>query len=408
MTLVAHIGNSAALARNSECRERPVGLPAHDLHVVHVTSSRFFGGPERQMLELARELAPDVASTFVSFSEENLCQDFLQEVRNAGFIGIALKFDTPRLLSAAGELTKLLKNLQATLLCAHGYKASLLGLTAARTSGIPVVAVSRGWTAESWKVRLYEKLDRLALRRMDKVVCVSQGQADKVRLAGVTDDRIVVIHNAIRTARFDQSPVTEHRGRLEALFPVAPRYILGAAGRLSPEKGFDVLIAACKRLRNERQLKDFGVALFGNGALRDQLQKQIDASGLSDRFCLAGFTAELDRFMPRFDLFVQSSHTEGLPNVLLEAAAAGVPVVATDVGGTAEVVVHEETGLVVRPNDPPALAAGLHRLLSDDALRAAMQARAPRHVASHFTFAAQAASYRNVFHSAVSRATGAN
>src|SRR6266542_1220167 len=126
-----------------------------------------------------------------------------------------LDHDTPRLFGAAREITAELKRLRADVLCCHGYKADLLGRIAARRAGIPAVAISRGWTGESLKVRLYEWLDRINLRWMDRVVCVSEGQAEKVRRAGVEPDRARVIRNAIDMMRFaDADP--RYRQQLQA------------------------------------------------------------------------------------------------------------------------------------------------------------------------------------------------
>jgi glycosyltransferase involved in cell wall biosynthesis len=365
-------------------------------HIVHVTSSRFFGGPERQMLELARELAPAIKSSFVSFSEDGLCEDFLSRVRKAGFTGIRLKHDTPHLARATSDLRNQVLELGTNVLCVHGYKAGLLGLLVGRKFEIPVVGVSRGWTAENWKVRLYERLDRLALRHMDHVVCVSHAQCNKVRRAGVASDKLSVIHNAVRAESFGGNTNGDYRGRLEQLFGQSPPpLIFGSAGRLSPEKGFDLLVTACS-LVNDQCKANVGLVLFGDGPLRDDLRRHIDTAQLGSRFILAGFTTELDRFMPHLDAFVQSSHTEGLPNVLLEAAAASVPVVATDVGGTRELVVDGETGLIVPPNNSQALASGIEKLSANTKLRETLGHNASRHVGLRFTFAAQAEAYKAV------------
>lgn len=369
----------------------------------HLTSSRFFGGPERQMLELAKELAPGIKSSFLSFSEDGLCEAFLQQTRAAGFQSIKLDNDTPHLINAVHELKQRLTELDADVVCVQGYKAGLLGLLAARQLARPVIAISRGWTAESWKVRLYERIDRLALWYVDRIVCVSHGQAAKVRKSGVPHDKITVIHNAIRTERFQQTPDPRFRQHLAQLFgEQSPQFILGAAGRLSPEKGFDVLIDAVAMLKRECDI-DFGIVLFGEGSLREELQRQINKLGLKSRFILAGFTAELDRFMPHFDIFVQSSHTEGLPNVLLEAAAAGVPVVATNVGGTAEVVVDKVTGLIVPPGEAQELTQAIMALLQSSDARRSMGESARNHVREHFTFAAQAAAYQAILHELLSK-----
>ena len=166
--------------------------------IIHLTSSTFVGGPERQMLGLASQLAADYQTVFLSFAEGGRCQAFLDRATQEGFEARALDNDTPRLRAAVGELTATLRRLRPTVLCCHGYKAILLGRIAARRSGTPVIAVSRGWTYENLKVRAYEALERLSLRLMDRVVCVSEGQAAKVRRAGVPGERVVVIPTASR------------------------------------------------------------------------------------------------------------------------------------------------------------------------------------------------------------------
>lgn len=375
------------------------------MKVMHLTASRFFGGPERQMLGLADALSDHVETVFASFSEDGLNRGFLNKVEQAGFKAIDLVSDTPHVTAAMREVRALLRKLKIDVLICHGYKGGLIGCYAARKYNVPVIAVSRGWTGENWKVRFYEQIDRRMLRKMKKVVCVSDAQARMVKAAGIPQARIEVIRNAVLTDRFE-NPARVFRSKLLEMFPPSVRgeikFVIGAAGRLSPEKGFAVLIQACKYLASEVNDIDFGLVLFGDGVLRDELQRQIEAAGLSARVVLGGFTSELDNYMPHFDLFVQSSHTEGLPNVLLEAAAAGIPVVATDVGGTREVVVDGSTGLIVPPNEPQALAIRINELWGNGTLRAAMQAQAAKHIVQNYTFAAQATAYRRVFASVLS------
>src|SRR5262249_9511536 len=146
---------------------------------------------------------------------------------------------------------------------------------------------------------------------MDRVVCVSEGQARKVRRAGVPTDRIAVIHNSIDISRFD-NPDPAYRGRLVSFFPEKPRWIVGAAGRLSPEKGFEVLVKAAAVVAAKK--REIGFVVFGDGPMRECLHQQIARLGLERQFILAGFTTELDSYCPHFDLVVLPSHTEGLPN----------------------------------------------------------------------------------------------
>jgi len=362
--------------------------------IVHLTASTCFGGPERQMLELGRSLRPTCGTIFVSFAERGLCREFLARAESEGFHAACLEHDTPRLLAALCDLSRLLCRVSADALCCHGYKANLLGLLAARWLRIPVIAVSRGWTAETWRVRLYEVLDRRVLGRMDRVVCVSHAQAERVRRARVAPQKTMVIHNAVRADRFS-GPRDGNRARLEQLFAEAPERIVGAAGRLSPEKGFEVLLdAAAEAVRDDPSV---GFVLFGEGPLRDALAEKIRELGLKGRFVLAGSCPELDRLMPCFDLFALPSFTEGLPNVALEALAAGVPVVATAAGGTPEVVRDGENGYLVPPGNSAALAKRIADALSGEGLLRKFGSRGRQRVEKCFSFARQAESYVRLF-----------
>jgi glycosyltransferase involved in cell wall biosynthesis len=360
--------------------------------IAHLTSSRFFGGPERQMLGLAHGLA--CQSVFLSFSEGGRCQTFLEEARREGFHAHALGHDTPNLRAAVDELAGLLHEFEVEILCCNGYKADLLGRIAARRSRIPVVAVSRGWTRESWRVRLYESLDRFHLRWMDRVVCVSEGQAARVRQSGIPAHRVAVIHNAIDTGRFER-PDPDCRERLQGYFTHAPSRLIGAVGRLSPEKGFGVLVDAARQIaRHDRTV---GFLVFGDGAQRDSLARRIDAAGLAGRFILAGFRDDLDSLLPGLDTLVLPSFTEGLPNVVLEAFAAEIPVVATAVGGTPEVVTDEVNGYLVPPGDPDALARRIGDVLACEKRRRAMGGQGRQRIEEEFTFEKQASAYARLF-----------
>lgn len=360
------------------------------MHVVHLTASTFFGGPERQMLGLAAALASDHTTSFLSFSEGGRCEPFLNAVRDGGFVGACVAADTPHFLRAIRAIAERLNDWKADVLLCHGYKADLLGRAAARRARVPVLAVSRGWTHESLKVRLYEMLDRAHLRLLDGVIAVSDGQAEKVRRAGVPNERVAVIRNAARPASFARSS-WPGRTMLHACFLSPGERIVVSAGRLSPEKGFHVLIEAAQ----EVCANDPGVrfVVFGEGAQRSDLERRIAAAGLDERFALPGFRDDLDSLLPNADLFVLPSFTEGLPNVVLEASAAGVPVVATAVGGTPEVVIAGETGLLVSPGDARGLSSAMQQLLADGELRRRYGNAGREFVRRNFTFEAQAAAY---------------
>ena len=368
------------------------------LKIAHITASPNLLGVERLIIEVSRSLqrTKDIQHILASFPEEGRAGPFLREAENAGFPTYCFQHDMPNFAATTWEMIRLLKQHQTQILCAHGHKARMLGWFAAKYLRIPIVGISHGWTGECRKVQIYERIDKWMHRRMDHIVCVSQGQADKVVHYGTPADRVSVIYNAVRMERFDVPPDIAYRQRLEEMFPNKPKYIVGTAGRLSPEKGFDVLINAISSVVC-RLSSAVSLVIFGEGFLREPLQKQIDDYGISTSIVLAGFTEQLDRFMPHFDLFVQSSHTEGMPSVLLEAMAARTAVVATQVGGTGELMIDGVTGLLVSPNDSDALADAIRRMLSDDNFRRMMGENGRRRVEQCFDIEVQAEKYWELF-----------
>lgn len=364
------------------------------MHIVHLLASPFVGGPERQVLGLARHLPASFRTSFLSFAERGLARPFLDEARRAGFEATELHHNAPRLAACVGEVADELRRRGADVLCVSGYKPDLVGWRAARRAGVPVVAIAHGWTAATLKVRCNELIDRVVLRWMDAVVCVSAAQAARVRRALVPQRKVVIIPNAIAAEAF-APPDPAYRSALLKLFPTPPRQIVGAAGRLSPEKNFALFVDAAARVA--AQCPDVGFVVFGDGPLRDSLLERIAGLGLTDRFVLAGFRTDLGKYLPHLDLAVLSSTTEGLPVILLEAFAAGVPMVATAVGGVPEVLEDGRSGYLVRSGDVAALAGRIVDVLRDDDARRAMGRHAQAHVQAHFSFEQQARQYQELF-----------
>jgi glycosyltransferase involved in cell wall biosynthesis len=372
--------------------------------LAHLTASPFYGGPERQMVGLASAMPATCRSSFICLMEGGKARPFIEQLRQRGQEALPIQKNYPNLIGTIREVTRTLQQMHADVLLTHGYKANIIGLPAARLAGIPVVMVSRGWTSATLKVRLYEVIDRMALRMADRVVCVSEGQAQKVRKARVDARKLLVIRNAIHVSRFERTEPCM-AGRLGSLLGEPVRKVVVAVGRLSPEKGFGQLIEAAAKVG--ATCKDVGFVLIGEGPLRGELQQQIDARGIGKRFVLAGFREDIDALLPHATCLVQSSYTEGMPNVVLEAMAAALPVVATAVGGTPELVVGGKTGILVPPGNADALAGGLMSLLAD-ANRGLEMGRAGRmRVEEHFTFASQAAAYLRLIESVLRAGTAA-
>ncbi|MGE5730048.1 MAG: glycosyltransferase [Gemmatimonas sp.] len=249
----------------------------------------------------------------------------------------------------------------------HGYRSDIVGGHAGHESGVPIVTTVHGFTGGGWKNRAYERLQRFAFRRFDAVVAVSRPQADELRASGVSPQRIRIVPNALAA---HPAPLDRVEAR-RALGLPADGLVAGWVGRVSREKGIDVFIDALASLQ-DRVLQ---AAIMGDGPERAIEMARAESMAPS-RFIWLGAVPDASRYFAAFDLFVMSSRTEGLPMVMLEAMAAGTPIVATNVGGIPDLISPTE-GMLVRPEDPEALADAMRATL-DDREAASARARAAR------------------------------
>jgi glycosyltransferase involved in cell wall biosynthesis len=269
----------------------------------------------------------------------------------------------------------------------HDYKSNLLGLLVSRWHPMRMATTVHGWVHHTWRTGLYYTLDRWALRRYERVICVSEDLADACRQFGVAQNRIAQIDNAIDTAEFARSRTIPEAK--ESLRWPPTRLLIGAVGRLAPEKGFDLLIRAAAKLIADG--RDIGLAIAGDGPEHANLERLIHELGIADRVRLLGFVSDPIAFYEAMDLYALSSLREGLPNVLLEAMALGVPVVATDVAGVPRLISDGSNGLLSPPGDLGGLIDAITRLIDDSQLRHRLAVVARDTVVSRFSFAARMA-----------------
>lgn len=208
-------------------------------------------------------------------------------------------------------------------------------------------------------------IDRLVHRLTDVVVANADVTAADAVAQGVPSDRVRVIRGGVRLPR----PFSEaERKRWRASLGATERHVLvGNVGNFRPMKRQDLLIDAFARLLPD--CPELRLVLVGDGDLRPEIERQVDQLGLDDRVVLAGTIADMPPLYDALDLFVQASNSEGLPNVLLEASAAGLPIVATAAGGSGELVRDGETGLLVPVDDLDALTSAMRVAVSDARLR---------------------------------------
>ena len=214
----------------------------------------------------------------------------------------------------------------------------------------------------------------------DHVTAVSEATAQSHRAAGmVNEQQLSVIANGVDVDRWQ--PDAAARRKVRDSMGIGDRFLWLAVGRLEPVKNYPALLNAFARTEETARLM-----ILGTGPLEGELKRMTEALGLSQRVHFAGFQPQVGQWMQAADGIVLSSRYEGLPMVLLEAGACGVPAVVTDVPGTREVIVHGETGWLVPAGDPGGLAAAMNRLMGTSAKeRRDLGERARQHVICNFS-----------------------
>lgn len=345
--------------------------------IVHLIATNFFGGPERQILAHVRGLAGlGLRPVVASFLENRERVEIVDRAQDAGLETFLVTTRSSFSVAAISQVAAELRARHAAILVTHGYKSDVVGHAASRLCGIPHVSCARGFTGEDPKVRVYEWIGRRFMERADRVVAVSFALARLVESQGIAAERVRVIHNAVH---LPPAPAARPPAPLAA--STGPR--ICAVGRLSPEKGHRVLVEALAAvIRREPRAH---AAIYGEGPERAALLEQIEAAGLGPRVRLAGFVPSVPEVLVDFDLLVNPSFTEGLPNAILEAFHVGVPVVATAVGGVPEIVIDGETGWLVPAGDAERMASCILTALADAPGREHRAARAKELLRERFS-----------------------
>jgi glycosyltransferase involved in cell wall biosynthesis len=283
-------------------------------------------------------------------------------------------------LVALFRLWRHFKGGRIDLVHTHSSKAGILGRLAAALAGVPVIIhTAHGWsfndTQPVWLRRLYIALERLAARFSKRLITVSSIDREKGLHLGVgRPEQYELLHSGIDQESF-RTPDTSREAIRAALGFDRSHKVVGTIACLKPQKApLDFVRAAAAAHAEDDSLRFF---IAGDGELRPQLKRLLAELGLQDVVRLLGWRRDVADLLHAMDLFLLPSLFEGLPRAVLQAMAAGVPVVATAVDGTPEVVEDGVTGLLIPPGKPDVAARRTIEMLADDDLRerCVMQAR---------------------------------
>jgi glycosyltransferase involved in cell wall biosynthesis len=314
--------------------------------------------------------------------------DFLPAARSRGLQPILIPQLGPALrpahdLVSLMKLVRLFREFRPDIVHTHTAKAGALGRLAARLAGVPLsVHTFHGHVLEGYfsplKTRLFLVTERALARITDRIIAVSaRVRQALLSMAIGRPEQVEVIPLGLDLSRFTLSPKgSSHLRQRLCIPPGAP--ILGTVGRLVPIKDHPTLIHALALLAGGDRAPH--LLVVGDGERREALQQLVQHLNLGSRVHFLGWRDDLEAILPELNVVICCSRNEGTPVALIEAMAAGVPVLSSDVGGVADLVTHGETGWLVPPGDPTALADGIRTLLADPAL-AGRLAEAARPVA---------------------------
>lgn len=335
------------------------------MRIVHLLAPAPFGGLESVVRALASGQQARGHDVTVVATVDPGEHPFCAAARADGLCVVEVTSSGRAYVRERKEVSMLLTRLSPHVVHSHGYRPDALHLGLARRAGAATVSTLHGFTSGDWKMRLYERLQLSALRNADAVVAVSTGVERRAIGARIPRDRVHLIRNAY--ARTDS--LSRDEARLALRIPL-DAVTVGWIGRLSPEKGPDVAVEAIARMTCPATLH-----VIGDGAERDTLDSRIASLGIGTRVRFHGALPNAGQLVRAFDVLLLSSRTEGTPMVLLEAMTAGVPIVATAVGGVPDVL--PDGAALLAPNeDTSALAAALDATLTDRAASAARAVRA--------------------------------
>jgi glycosyltransferase involved in cell wall biosynthesis len=344
------------------------------------------GGVGRHFLDLAEGLPEQGVKVTGIYSPRKLDAQFRQRLAAGGLPPLyelpMRRAVHPLDVADLWRLVRLIRRLGPfDIIHGHSSKGGALARLAARWLRIPSVYTAHAFVTldpnlPAWQSAFYGRIERWLAQRTAAIIAVSHDEAEHARGLGIAPRTIHVVPNGIEDVKLPS------RDEVRSKLGLSPDdFVIGFVGRLAPQKAPDIMLdafaALCQRQTAAR------LVMIGGGPLEEETRRQAERLGLGARVKMLGDVAAVP-LMPAFDVFCLSSRYEGMPYVLLEALAAGLPIVAARVGGTTMCVMHGENGLIVTPESPPELAGALLQLAEDAPLRGRFAAASTR-LATRFT-----------------------
>jgi glycosyltransferase involved in cell wall biosynthesis len=387
-------------------RQELARVDVRRIKIIYVIGTLDVGGTERQLVALVtrldrRRFEPTVCCLSAGGPLEAGLRAAGIPVTVVGFrglrpsMGLTFILRLPAILVKLVRLGKLIRAKHPDIVHGFLFSAYVLAAPAARLAGVPTVLASRRslglFKAGKWH---YLWPERFTNRLTDLIVANSEAvKADAVKQERLDPDKVLVIHNGVDLGEFPAEPAPRQVRRTLGI-PDAAKVVAVVANFIH-YKGHETFLSAWRVVA--RQLPGSVALLVGDGPLRLASETRAAQLGLAESMRFLGTRDDVTAVLSAADVVVHPSQQEGFSNAILEAMAAGRPVVATAVGGNSEAVVHEETGLLVPVDDSDTMAAAILRLLEHPAEAAAFGAAGRRRIEAHFDLRGTVRAYERLY-----------
>ncbi|MBM9514557.1 glycosyltransferase [Desulfogranum marinum] len=363
------------------------------IKVLQLGSPSGLYGAERWILALIKYLDPQKVVSVVGVIKDDPKQDakLCQEAKALGYETIEFEAHGKVNFSIIKQLKKYLVDERIDILHTHFYKTDIVGLLATRGISCKIISTPHGWSKNGdIKLWCYEMLDRIALPFMDAVAPLSEDLYQPLKKIPGLDKKLHLIINGVDLSEVSVSEVITP----DVLAAKnSGKFILGYIGQLIPRKGLEVLLKALTNVKNI----DWELYLVGEGEQREELQKLCQNMGIADSVHFVGFRQDRLEFLRGFDVFVLPSRLEGIPRCLMESMAANVPIIASNIPGCNDLIIHERTGLLFKLDDHADLSSQIEKLVKSEKLRSSLDKAAFSFVTENYSAAHMAQKYQKCF-----------
>ena len=322
------------------------------------------GGADSIILRTASTIDPAAFQMRLCFLRHRADQDFIfeDECRKLGLDYRQVLHRGPLDLQTLPRIRDQVHQFRPDIVHSHDYKANFYNL-AVRRAKFGRVSTSHGWTGHGFRERfIYYPVDKRILNRFDLRIAVSDQIRDELLQRGASERQTRVLLNGIDCDSFIDRTLTRDQARAK-LGLAADQLVIGAVGRIEKQKRFDLLLRAFEIIR--RSSPNAKLVIAGDGSLKPQIENLATQMDLASSCLFLGHRTDINRIYLAFDVLAQASDYEGTPTVLVEAMALEVPIVATDAGGTTQLIVDGEHGFIVPCGVPDKLAEAIRKTLSD-------------------------------------------